>query len=57
VPAARWIFFLTAAGSFLYVAWRGYSPWALVCFFASGGIWFWLERLKTRELDAMKKRR
>ena len=55
--AYRWMLFLVAAACFLYFVFiDNESPWALGLFFLSGGLWFWLERRKMRELDALHPR-
>ena len=52
----RWLLFLGAAASFLRVVWAGAEPFSVGTFFVLGGGWFWLERRKTRELDAPRPR-
>jgi hypothetical protein len=51
--AYRWVLFLAALISFFYfVIVDSDSLSALAAFFVSGGLWYWLERRKMRELDA-----
>lgn len=48
----RWALFLVAALCFAYFVFLdNASVTALVLFFVAGGLWFWLERRKMRELD------
>jgi len=48
-----WVAFLC----FVYFVFRDNdSLWALGLFFISGGLWYWLERRKMRELDALIQR-
>ena len=49
----RWMLFFIAAGSFFYTILHHVSPWSVGLFFVCGGAWFWLERRKMRELDAL----
>ena len=50
--AYRWFLFFVALGCFVYVVFVRASVPALALFFVSGGLWYWRERRKTRELDA-----
>lgn len=52
----RWTLFVVAAGLFVYVTLVEASAWAVAAFFVSGGLWYWLERRKMRELDAPRPR-
>ena len=52
--AYRWFLFLAAVLSFFYVVFFDRSPTAVAAFFVSGGVWYFLEQRKTRELDAPK---
>ena len=49
--AYRWFLFVVAVVCFFYVVCRSRSPKAVASFFVAGGLWYWLERRKTRELD------
>ncbi|MFH2204610.1 MAG: hypothetical protein ABIJ96_15960 [Elusimicrobiota bacterium] len=52
--AYRWMLFFVAFICFLYFVFHDNdSLWALGLFFLSGGLWYWLERRKMCELDAM----
>lgn len=54
---ARWSLFFAALGAFGYfVAVDSDSLPALGLFFGSGGGWYWLERRKMTELDALRRR-
>lgn len=49
----RWTLLCAAGGSFFYFVFIDTDSMpALVLFFVSGGLWYWLERRKMRELDA-----
>ena len=51
----RWALFLIALGCFVYFVFvDNGSITALVLFFLSGGFWYWRERRKMRELDALR---
>ena len=55
--AYRWALFLVALICFAYfVFFDSDSIPSLLAFFASGGLWYWLERRKMRELDALRKK-
>ncbi len=50
--AYRWCLFFFAVICFFYIVfWDSDNLWALGFFFLSGGLWYWLERRKMRELD------
>ena len=52
--AYRWCLFLVAVVCFVYFVFvDSDSLSALTLFFVSGGLWFWLERRKMTELDAL----
>lgn len=56
--AFRWAMFCVAVVCFIYfVFFDNDSIWALVMFFASGGLWYWRERRKMTELDGFHTRR
>lgn len=48
----RWLLFFTALFCFFYVVIVDATTWSVGGFFASGLLWYWLERRKMRELDA-----
>ncbi|MBI5595712.1 MAG: hypothetical protein HY928_06435 [Elusimicrobia bacterium] len=53
----RWVLFWTAAAAFLrFTLVNSDDLRSLAVFFVSGGIWYWLERRKMRELDALIKK-
>lgn len=52
----RWTLFALAATAFVRFVFFGRGPAALAVFFVAGGLWFWLERRKMRELDAPRPR-
>lgn len=53
----RWTAFLGAGASFFHFVWVDNEDLrVLAAFFASGGLWVWLERRKMRELDALIKK-
>jgi len=55
--AYRWALFFVALFCFFYFVFRDSdSLWALGLFFLSGGLWYWLERRKMRELDGCHRR-
>lgn len=49
----RWTLFAVSVLCFMYTVFVRVSLWTLGFFFVSGGAWYWLERRKTRELDAL----
>lgn len=50
----RWSLFIAASSSFVrFVAVDNEDMRALAAFFVCGGLWYWLERRKMRELDAL----
>ncbi len=50
----RWFLFWLAAGAFFrFILVDNEDLRALGVFFAAGGLWYWLERRKMRELDAL----
>jgi len=54
--AFRWALFFFASACFLYfVLFDNDSIPVLLLFFISGGLWYWLERRKMRELDAPRR--
>ncbi len=53
--AYRWALFFVAVACFVYFVFLDSdSITALALFFVSGGLWYWLERRKMRELDALR---
>ena len=54
----RWLLFLLALGSFYYFVFVSHdSLLALGLFLGAGGLWYWLEQRKMRELDALRSAR
>lgn len=50
----RWVLFWLAAASFFrFILVDNEDLRALAVFFVTGGLWYWLERRKMRELDAL----
>jgi len=55
--ALRWSLFFSAGSFFLYFVFiDSGSMSALGGFFVTGGLWYWRERRKMRELDAPRPR-
>jgi hypothetical protein len=55
--AYRWILFFAAIYCFYYFVFCDSEElWALGGFFVCGGSWYWLERRKMTELDALGRR-
>lgn len=53
----RWTLFWVAVAAFLrFTLVDSDDMRSLAAFFASGGLWYWLERRKMRELDALIKK-
>jgi len=53
--AFRWALFLLALLCFVYFVFFDSRSWtALALFFLSGGFWYWRERRKMLELDALR---
>ena len=50
--AYRWSLFVVAVGTFFYILYAGPGVLDVALFFISGGLWYWREQRKTRELDA-----
>ncbi|MCX5787911.1 MAG: hypothetical protein NTX64_05295 [Elusimicrobia bacterium] len=50
--AYRWFLFLVAVASFFHILFAGPTIPGVILFFVSGGLWYWREQRKTRELDA-----
>ena len=48
----RWLLFAAALALFLWSVFVSMSIWSVTAFFLCGGLWYWLTRLRTRELDA-----
>jgi hypothetical protein len=52
--AYRWVLFFLSIYCFYYFIFRDQeSLWAIVGFFVFGGFWYWFERRKMTELDAL----
>lgn len=52
--AYRWFLFFVAFLSFWYIVLVRPTLPAVALFFVTGGLWYWREQRKTRELDAAK---
>ncbi|MBI4424074.1 MAG: hypothetical protein HY554_10130 [Elusimicrobia bacterium] len=50
--AYRWFLFLVAVVCFFYALFIETSTAAVALFFVTGGLWYWREQRKTRELDS-----
>lgn len=50
--AYRWFLFLAAVLCFFYIIFVDATAQAVTLFFITGGLWYWREQRKTRELDA-----
>jgi hypothetical protein len=52
----RWAVLTICVGCLAKVVFGQPSVWALTGFFAAGAVWYWLTWLRTRELDAPRRR-
>lgn len=50
--AYRWFLFLVACCSFFHIVFARPNFANVSLFFVAGGLWYWREMRKTRELDA-----